>query len=933
VTETRTDASPLRVVGIDLGTTNSALAWTDGRTPVRVLEIPQLVAAGEIGRRPGLPSFLYLPTEAEIAAGLAREPWPSKAPAAIAGVFAREHGALAPGRLVASAKSWLANPSVDRTMALLPWGVDQGPRLSPVDASARLLSHLRDAWDYERARDDSRLRLTAQSIVLTVPASFDEEARELTVEAARAAGFENLRLLEEPLAALYAWIAKHRRAVRETLGAGALVLVCDVGGGTTDFSLIRAFEEHKNLRFERIAIGEHLLLGGDNLDLALAALAEQKLSAAGFPRLTLTQRQILRRKCTQIKERLLSDEAPPEETVTILGAGRGVVAGGMATTLTREEVVRALTEGFLPLTAADDLPARDRRVGLRELGLPYESEPAITRHLAAFLARAAGRFPDRVRLKPDAVLFNGGFFTPPIARARVLDALEAWLGARPMELENERPETAVALGAAFYGRLRQDPAAAERLLIRAGSARSYYVGVQGTGGDIAGALVVAVMPRGTQEGTSIRLDREFSVVTNQPLAFTLYSSTQRHDPPGALIALPDIDEAHRHAPLVTAFRFGKRSRRVTLAVRLSATFTETGTLELWCDSTTTDHRWRLSFNLRGVDADPLDDAGDDEPAIDQVVIDDKRLRQASQLIGSVFGGRGDVTPEALAGELENALGHGKPSWPLSAIRKLADDLLDVEAGRRRGAVFEIRWLNLVGFCARPGFGSPLDDWRVAELRKVYASGLAFPRDVQCQVEWLVLWQRVGAGFSAGQQRELAQRVSGQLGIGQRKPPHVNPQIEREGWRLLGSLEKLDPSIRTRLGDEMVERLRREPRHAAWSWTLSRLGARIPLYGPLSSVVPPSAAARWLERLLAVKHMTPEVVDTIVQVGAATGDPARDLADDLRRHAVEALRKAQVPPEVLAPLLAIVQKSRAETMRTFGESLPEGLRLDTAQPVA
>jgi hypothetical protein len=599
----------------------------------------------------------------------------------------------------------------------------------------------------------------------------------------------------------------------------------------------------------------------------------------------------------------------------------------MTASLTRDEVVRALTDGFLPLTDPDDLPARDRRVGLRELGLPYESEPAITRHLAAFLARAGRR-------EVDAVLFNGGFFTPPLARARVLDVLESWFGARPVELEPERPETAVAVGAAFYGRLRHDPEAAKRLLIRAGSARAYYVGVQAPPAGSAGPVAVSVMPRGTQEGTSIPVDREFSVVTNEPLAFTLYSSTQRSDPAGTVVSFTD-DEVHRHAPLVTAFRFGKRSRRVPLGVRLSATFTETGTLELWCDSTSTDHRWRLSFNLRGAEADPLEDAADDEePDASQVLIEERRLHEAALLIRGVFGNDAAASPpETLAGELENALGHGKQAWPLADVRRLADVLLETAAGRRRAPACEIRWLNLVGFCTRPGFGHSLDEWRVSELRRIYASGLAFPKDIQCQVEWLVLWQRVGAGFSSGQQRELAQRVSGQLGIGQRKRPRLNPQIEREGWRLLGSLERLDPAVRTKLGDEMVERVRREPRHGAWSWTLSRLGGRIPLYGPLSSVVPPVIAARWIERLLAGKTITPDVANAVVQLGALTGDAARDISDDLRQRAVGALLDAGIDRDAVAPLLEVVSKSPADTVRAFGESLPEGLRLDPALPVA
>jgi molecular chaperone DnaK (HSP70) len=910
------------VIGIDLGTTNSALAWGDTRGPIHIFDVPQLVAAGELGRRPTLPSFLYFSDETQRTAGTVSVPW-NPAPEIVAGVFARDEGALVPARQVSSAKSWLSNPHVDRTAPLLPWGTDSGRRLSAVEASALVLGHLRDAWDHERAPEDEAARLEHQSIVLTVPASFDEEARELTLQAAASAGLREVTLLEEPLAALYAWIAVHRRELTTVFGHGALALVCDVGGGTTDFSLIRARIEQDDLAFERIAIGEHLLLGGDNLDLALATLVEQRLTDSS--RLTLSQRQTLRRKCSAAKEQLLSDPVVQRVPITVLGAGRGVVAGGMTTDLTRADVERALQEGFLPLTAADDQPARDRRVGLRELGLPYETEPAVTRHLAAFLTRAARAAEQETMARPDVVLFNGGFFTPAVARVRVLDALDKWFGARPGVLENERPDAAVALGAAFYGRLRQDPALAKRLLIRAGSGRAHYIGVA-AGSDSRTA--VCVLPRGTDEGTRYRLDREFTVISNQPAAFTLYSSIDRTDPLNALVQFSADEDIQKHAPLVTALRYGKRSRRVPLAVRLTSAFTETGMLELWCESTTSDHRWRLAFNLRAAEADPLDDVAAGVQDESSVVIDGAALARAENLIRQVFGPVGSGPPaEALIGELENTLGHGKLAWPLAAIRKLADVLIEMEAGRSKGSAYEVRWLNLVGFCARPGFGSSLDAWRVSELRKVYAAGLVFPRETQNQVEWIVLWQRVGAGFTAGQQRELAQRISGQLGLGQRKPARVNAQIDRESWRLLASLERLDAGQRTRLGDELLERVRKDSRNAAWLWAMGRLGARQPLYGPLNSVVAPAVAERWIERLLALKEVTPDAAAAISDIGARTADPARDISETLAEQAAVRLANAGYK-EAAERLRVVVAAARVEAGRIFGESLPEGLMIET-----
>jgi molecular chaperone DnaK (HSP70) len=912
---------PYAAVGIDLGTTNTALASAPARGAIHVFDVPQLVAAGEVDARPTLPSFLYLASQAERDAGVVRLPW-DPAPDLVAGVFARDEGALVPHRQISSAKSWLSNARVDRRASLLPWGAEEGPTLSPVEASARLLAHLREAWNHRHASDGARLE--QQAVVLTVPASFDEEARELTVEAARAAGLSDVTLLEEPLAALYAWIAANRRAAAAILGGGALILVCDVGGGTTDFSLIRAdLAADGELTFERIAIGEHLLLGGDNLDLTLAVHVERKLGEAA--KLSISQRQILRRKCSAAKEQLLSGAAGERAAITLLGTGRGVVGGGMTTELTRGEVIDALTGGFLPLTAPDDLPARDRRLGLRELGLPFESEPAITRHLAGFLARSARDAGGAHLARPSAVLFNGGFFTPPVARDRVLEALTAWSGERPTVLQSDRPEAAVAIGAAFYGRLRRTPDASKRLLIRAGSARTYYVGVETEAG--AEPAAVCVMPRGTEEGTRLALDREFTVMTNVPAAFSLYSSSLRSDPPNTLVTLGELEDARRHAPLVTAFRFGKRSRRVPLAIRLAAVFTEVGTLELWCESGTTDHRWRLAFNLRGVEADPLqDDTPPDPGDTATVVIGDAALAEATSRIDETFGADASrLGPEALVGELENALGHAKGAWPLTVIRQVADVLIARETGRRRSAAHEARWLNLTGFCLRPGFGSALDEWRVSEMRKVYATGLAFPREIQNQVEWLVLWQRVGAGFGAGQQRELAQRVSGQLGLGQRKPARLNPQVERESWRLLASLERLDAGQRSRFGELMLERVRREPRNASWLWALGRLGGRVPLYGPLNTVVPPATAAGWLTRLLALKALTPDVAAAAAQIGARTDDPARDVPHEVAERAAAQLEAAGF--EIAARQLRTVSTAdRVDAGRVFGESLPEGLRL-------
>src|SRR5215471_10844169 len=479
------------LIGIDLGTTNCAVAYIDtneaGRGPsssgIRVFEVTQLTGPGEVRLAPLLPSFLYFPTEDEVSSGSVDLPWEGH-PSAIAGIMARDQGALVPGRQVSSAKSWLCQSAIDRTSNILPREAEPPePMVSPVEASARYLSHLRNAWNYairaEHAANPQEL-FENQEIVLTVPASFDEEARELTVEAARQAGLQNLTLLEEPLAAFYAWVAKHQNVLGEHLRDGEFVLVCDIGGGTSDFSLVRAHVQGGNVEFERTAIGEHLLLGGENLDLALARRVERKLNT----KLSLPQRHALRIMCSAAKERLLSEEKIDRLPINILGGGRSVVGQMLSSELSRDEVAVLITSGFLPLTTLDEMPLRTRAAGLREIGLPYATDPAITKHLAAFFKQAAmamsaegnsqSHIDDRLQMaRPDAVLFNGGFCIPAIARERITEAISNWFGTggwRPKVLSNDIMSSAVAIGAAYYGRVRRGTG----LRVKAGSAWTYY---------------------------------------------------------------------------------------------------------------------------------------------------------------------------------------------------------------------------------------------------------------------------------------------------------------------------------------------------------------------------------------------------------------------------------------------------------------------------
>lgn len=933
------------IIGIDLGTTNTAVAYVDTQTVLEgdlpeiiPFDILQLVAEGELEARSILPSFLYFLGEHEHAMASARLPWEGN-PAYVTGVFARDQGALVPGQLVASAKSWLCHDAVDRTANILPWGVDQPQQAcSPVEASARYLIHIRQAWNESIGKHDND-RFEHQHIVLTVPASFDAEARELTVRAAHDAGIMQLTLLEEPQAAFYAWSLSHSTSLKRELDDGDLVLICDVGGGTTDLSLIRVQLVDDEISFERTAIGEHILLGGDNVDLALAHHLE---TALGETHLSLRQRQALRRQCCAVKEQLMSQSELEHLPIRLLGSGRSLVGGTLNMELTREDVMTTLLDGFLPRTTWDDYPERDRRSGLRELGLPYASEPAITKHLAYFLTAAANAHTtdhadadDAKIMCPHAILFNGGFFTPALVRERILGTMTDWFREQGIHrdlkvLQNRIPETAVAAGAAYYGHVRRSGG----LRIHGGSARAYYMGVQ-TGHESSDDIqAVCVLPRGTEEGTTLDLaSQAFTVLTNQPVTFTLYSSIARQDTHADVVKLK-ADEVHRHAPLIAELRFGKKSRKVELPIQLSAHFSEVGTLEIWCESQTTEHRWRLQFQLRATGADGH--AGGEAPNPSQTQIADKTLRQAERHTRVVFRGLSaqrpgeQLAPEELFGQLETTLGYDRDDWPVYAIRKLCDILIDVSNGRKKSAQLEARWLNMFGFCLRPGFSVELDDWRIKQARVIYHEGLVHPKNVDCQVQWAVLWRRIAGGLSAGQQHDLYQRHRSVLGLGSKKrSKRLNGHLEREIWRLLASLERLPAPERVFLGQELLDKLKQQPKDKSYLWAIGRLGARIPFAGPLNCVIAAETAVQWIEVLLALPDVTSDTVSAIAQLGAKTDDPARDIAETFHENLVDQLESGRYSEHLLQSLREFMPPARLDAAKVFGESLPTGLRLVTA----
>ncbi len=909
------------LVGIDLGTIHTALAYVDLAAegdPVdslRVMPIPQLVAPGEVAERRLLPSNAYLPGEHDLPPEARRLPWGE--PAAVVGELARAQGARVPGRLVSSAKSWLSHPRVDRTAAILPWGApEEVPRLSPVAASALYLAHLRDAWSWRHPGHP----LESQEIVLTVPASFDEVARELTLRAAREAGLARVTLLEEPQAAFYDLMARHRADLPAALGARRLVLVCDVGGGTTDFTLIRADVGAGAPALTRLAVGDHLLLGGDNVDVTLARSVEARLGA----RLDAVQWALLVHGCRSAKERLLDEGGPERARLSVPGRGSRLVGGTLAAELTRDEVLSVLLDGFFPRAGPEDVPGRRGRGGLVELGLPYESDPAVTRHALAFLrdhaaevAEATGRSAPLPR--PDALLLNGGVFTPSAVRERLRQVVSSWFpGAPTIELlEASGLDVAVARGAAYHALVRRGFG----LRIGGGTARAYFVGVDAPG-DAPQAL--CLIPRHLEEGTEVEIPRTFALVLDRPVRFPLYGTTRaRFERPGDLVA---IDEASFQPlpPVETVLR-APGGGRAEVPVRLRAALTEIGTLEMFCVAADRDARWKLEFGLRGGAAD----AGDTE-----VAPLPRRFEEARALVDLCYGKRPATVDrrevKGLARALEKVLGP-REGWNVPVLRELWSALHAGMARRRRSAEHERLWLSLTGYALRPGFGAPLDAWRAGETFAAFGEGLQFQAEPHNWQAWWVLWRRIAGGLDEAAQLRILESILPFLAPPDPRRPRprvagVKPEAIDEMIRLAASLERVAPALKRQAGEAIFARIAQEGPAPHLLWALGRLGARVPFYGSGHTCLSPAVAEEWLTRLAATPAKPADLAFPAAQLARMSADRARDLDPGARDAALRILAQAGAPAGLVKAVREPVALEASDEVRIFGEGLPAGLRL-------
>ena len=918
--------TPNYLVGIDLGTTHTVVAYAkaDNKSQeIHLFQIEQLVAPGQVAARPLLPSVRYHPATGELSEADLAFPSgvPSESDTAVIGEAARLLGAKSKGRFVTSAKSWLSHPSVDHGADILPWGSnDEISKVSPIAASASYLSHIRTVWRHQFP--DAPLE--EQDIVITVPASFDEAARSLTLEAARLAGLYKVRLLEEPQAVCYDWLRLHTGTTKQALVNVHLLLVCDVGGGTTDLTLIKVEQGEQEPKLTRIGVGDHLMLGGDNIDLALAHLAESRLSGNGCneeKRLSAADLSQLIEQCRIAKERLLAEDAPEQVNVTLLGGGSKLIGSSRSVTLSKAEVRAIALDGFFPLSGIDDLPDR-KRSGVVEFGLPYTAEPAVSKHIAAFLKlynTASREALEGQGSVPDALLLNGGVFrSQPITR-RIVELIQSWRSSPPILLENKHPELSVAFGAVSYAIARRD----KKLKIGGGSARSYFLLVDTD--NATGQQGICILPKGSEEGDEVILkDRRFALRLGVPVRFHLVSlSGDGEFKTGDMTEITDL--FHSLPPLAVAFEGDDSKPNAEVIVELAVTQTEVGTLKIQCIAVEdSSQRWDVEFQIRkkapGLQTDSA------LPGI---------TSKLSERIQIVFGAKSkQVDPKAvknLRADLEKLTGVARTEWTTPLLRALFATLLEGAKYQRRSENHERIWLSLTGFCLRPGFGYPLDDWRVEQLWKNYPQGIQFINETQNWTEWWTLWRRIAGGLDTAAQERIFVDIAKFLNPAAARQPSVVKQIKNRGYddmvRLAAVLERLPVAKKIQLGEWLLKRLEKagEP-NQTW-WAVGRIGARMPFHGSSHNVIPADIVCLWLKQILTADwKKIPQAGFAATLIARMSGDRARDIDETMRERIIEKLKQSKAPASWIDMVEQLKELDEKEEKQIFGEALPPGLKL-------
>ncbi|MGY5513061.1 Hsp70 family protein [Vibrio antiquarius] len=932
-------ASPRFLVGIDLGTTNTVVAYceiTDNleQSEVSLFDIDQLIGPGEVVRKPLLPSFRYHPAVGQISHSDLTLPWDNEPVAGdinnvIVGEWARELGAKVEGRQVSSAKSWLSHQAVDRSSDILPWaGAQDVDKVSPVIASASYLNHIRQAWNYRHPSN----KLEDQDVVVTVPASFDETARKLTLEAAELAGLKKIVLLEEPQAVCYDWYARHQKTAADELKELPLILVCDVGGGTTDLSLIEAsFSSQDELALDRIGVGEHLMLGGDNLDLALAHLAESRFNQS--KKLTAASLTKLIQQTRKAKENLLSASAPDEVKITMLGSGSKLLGGTKSIALSKQEVHQIALDGFFPLSDFSEVPDK-RRSAVVEFGLPYVADPAVSKHVAEFLTQhqqvsraALGIEDDKQNAIPVGVLLNGGVFNSDLVTERVTALLSDWRGAPVTVLDNPHPDWSVALGAVAFGKARRGA----QLKIGGGAARSYFLHLQEKN-KMGKAL--CLLAKGTEEGHEIRLSgRRFSLTLGEPVRFNLLTST--HDTltnntaiqNGVMVDV-DPDLFAPLPPYITTLEGEgaelQANQKERVEVQLACQLTEVGTLKMECVSTEDDNkRWELEFEVRNKQTDDSE----------QVKLHPK-LNECKELIARLYSGNKKSAEgkeiKTLAKDLEKKLGK-RDEWDFTTLRQLFDTFAQGRKRRRRSEQHEKNWLRLAGFALRPGFGDPTDSWRIEQVWGLYQQNIQF-KNHQGWTDWWVFWRRIAGGLSQEQQETILADIAKYLHPGAMKNPQSAKAAQDMGYesmvRLSASLEHLEVEDKVLLATWFLSKAinQNQFEQAHW-WAMGRLASRTPLYGSQHNVIPREQAEQWLPKLLEQNwQKEPMIAFAAVMICRKTGDRLFDISDDYREQVLTKLKQSKVPESWVSLVKEVKELSESESKRVFGDALPSGLTL-------
>ena len=935
-----TDQAVQYLIGIDLGTTNTVVAYADMHKPLssdncNIFEIEQLVAPGEVAKRPLLPSFRYHPTKGEINQSDLLLPWSGESdtlagelPQVVIGEWARELGAKVDGRQVVSAKSWLSHPQVDRSADILPWAGAQGvAKVSPVLASASYLFHVRNAWDF--AHPDARME--DQEVVITIPASFDEGARALTAEAAQRAGLTNIRLLEEPQAVCYDWYARQGEAVQTQLAKIKLLMVCDVGGGTTDLSLIKVAQTKDNkLALTRVGVGNHLMLGGDNVDLALAHIAERYINGGSSPNKKLSASSLsqLIQQTRIAKELLLSENAPERAKVTILGSGAKLIGGAKSCELSKQEVREIALDGFFPKISFVERPLT-RRSGVVEFGLPYASDPAVSKYLAEFIAEHQAACHDALGAEaeksanavPDAVLFNGGVFNSPALSERSIDVLSEWRGQAVTKLENNNPNLAVAQGAVAYAKALRGA----QLKIGGGSARTFFLLLDQQGQD---RQAVCLMPKGTEEEQELILsERKFSLRLGQPVLFHLFSTTADHCyQAGEIITIDEQTFAEQHfislPPLVVVL---EKTTLDSVTVSLATTLTEVGTLKIECVAEN-QQRWHVEFQLRKQLSAQIKTG--------ETVALPANFEQAVQKIDSVFGdSKKEVNPKAvktLRVDLEKLLGK-RDSWEAPVLRALFDQLLAGKKRRRRSDAHERLWFNLAGYGLRPGFGYPVDDWRIEQIWDLYQQGVQFNQKTQVWIDWWTFWRRASGGLNEQQQLSISQDIAKYINPSALTSRKLKAEAKQKSYedmvKLVATLELLPVEKKTEISLWLLKRLQKSSETITSWWAVGRIASRIPFYGSAHNIIDKETNQSWLPQLLKADwNKNRQAAFAAVLMTRLSGDRSRDIDSDWREKVIDKLALIKAPESWIEMIETVKELDEAETKRIYGEGLPVGLQL-------